>query len=100
MKIKNMGQKSATAITLLAVSMFSPMMLSANGYTRTSQVSHRSQKGVTKVIRNTTSQKVSVNRSCAKVSAPNNTGENVEYRLNVRSRPFGPVVQQLEHDKK
>lgn len=105
MEINKLWKKSATAIALLTVTMLGAIALTADACTRTSQVNQRSQKVAKKTpVRKTTVRKITnrkqatVKRTCAKVAADNTTDENVVYKLNVRSRIYGPVVEQLDDD--
>ncbi|MFB2935868.1 SH3 domain-containing protein [Aerosakkonemataceae cyanobacterium BLCC-F154] len=96
MEIKKVGKKSATAIALLTFALLgSAIGLTADASTKTSRVSQSSQK----VARKTTNHKqATAKRTCAKVVAKNTSGENVVYKLNVRSRIYGPVIEQLDDD--
>lgn len=100
MAINKVWKKYATAIALLTVAMLGAIALTADACTKTSHVSQSSRKVVRKTtIKKTASPKqATVKKTCAKVVAANNSGENVVYKLNVRSRIYGPVVEQLDND--
>lgn len=100
MEINKVGKKSATAIALLTVTMLGAIALTADASTRNSQVNQSSQKVARKTIaRKTTNRKqVPAKGSCAKVVADNPSDENVVYKLNVRSRIYGPIIEQLDDD--
>lgn len=89
MEINKVWKKSAAAIALLTVSMVGAIDLTSNAGANTSH---------TVAKKTTYTKQANARKTCAKVAAVNNSGENVVYKLNVRSRIYGPVIQQLDDD--
>ena len=102
MEINKVWKRSATAIALLTVTMLGTIALNSEANTKNSRVSQSSHKVAKKttVRKPINSKQATVKKTCAKVVAQNTSGENVVYKLNVRSRIYGPVIQQLDNDTK
>lgn len=95
MEISKVGKTFAAAIALLTVGMVGAIDLTSNAGAKTSPVNQSSHAVAKKT---TYTKQVNARKTCAKVVAENTSGENVVYKVNVRSRIYGPVIQQLDHD--
>ncbi|MFB2833611.1 SH3 domain-containing protein [Floridanema evergladense] len=108
MEINKLWKQSVTTIALLTVAILGTIALTSDACTKTTRVSQRSHRLVRKTtLKKTTVRKIAnrprspqatVKTTCAKVVAENKSNENVVYKLNVRSRIYGPVVEQLDDD--
>lgn len=89
MEIRKVGKNFAAAIALLTVGMVGAIDLTNDAGANTSH---------TVAKKTVYTKQANARKTCAKVAAENTSGENVVYKLNVRSRMYGPVIQQLDDD--